>query len=60
LKAEATGQEAVDLYAEGENKFFVKVVDAQIELTRAREGEDKVNKLFLHQNGRSVEGKQLP
>jgi CubicO group peptidase (beta-lactamase class C family) len=54
LKAQATGQGILDLYAEKENYFFLKVVDAQVEFVKDAAG--KVIKLILHQNGRDAEG----
>ena len=49
LKVQATNQQALNVYAEKENLFFPKVVDAQIEFLRGPDG--KVDRLILHQNG---------
>lgn len=49
LKGQATGQEKFDLFAERENYFFLKVVDAQVEFSRGANG--KVDKLILFQGG---------
>lgn len=57
LMAQATGQPKFPLFAESDTKFFLKVVDAQLEffsdpVTHA------VTHLTLHQNGASQEGKK--
>jgi CubicO group peptidase (beta-lactamase class C family) len=49
LFAQATAQPRFQLYAEGDDKFFLKVVDAQMEFTRDSTG--KVMALTLVQNG---------
>lgn len=49
LKGQVTGQESVSLYPESPTKFFLKVVDAQIEFFADNNG--AVNRLVLHQNG---------
>ena len=51
LFGQATGQPRFELFAETRDKFFVKVVNAQISFTRGTQGE--VNGLVLHQNGRN-------
>lgn len=58
LKAQLTGQEAYPVFAEGTDKFFFKVVDAQ--LTFGRDDGGKVNKVTLHQNGRDQAANKLP
>ena len=50
LMEQATGQKKFPLFAESENKFFLKVVDAQLEFVRDRKG--TVSSLILHQGGR--------
>lgn len=57
LKAQATGQPMFDVYAESETKFFLKVVDAQIEFVRNSDG--KVDKLILYQAGQRFEGERV-
>jgi CubicO group peptidase (beta-lactamase class C family) len=57
LKAQATGQPMFDVFAESETKFFLKVVDAQIEFVRNSEG--KVDKLILYQAGQKFEGERV-
>lgn len=49
LKGQATGQAAFDLYAEKENVFFLKVVDAKIEFVKDANG--VVTEMILYQNG---------
>ncbi|MCA1408091.1 MerR family transcriptional regulator [Ensifer sp. IC3342] len=49
LTAQLTGQPAIQIYAEGEDRFFYKVVPAQ--LSFVRDGEGRVTGLVLHQNG---------
>ncbi|MFT3781231.1 MAG: serine hydrolase [Nibricoccus sp.] len=56
LFAQATKQPKFPVYAESEAKFFLKVVDAQIEFKRDAQG--KVNALVLHQNGRDQVAKR--
>lgn len=54
LKAKATNQPEIDLFAEAQNKFFLKVVRAQMEFVQD-ENQD-ITKLILHQNGQAMEG----
>jgi len=49
LKAQATGQPSFDLFAEKENIFFLKVVEAKIEFIKDANG--KVTEMILYQNG---------
>ena len=57
LFTQATGQPKFEVFAESETKFFLKVVDAQIEFIAEEDG--TVNKLILHQGGQKIEGKRL-
>jgi CubicO group peptidase (beta-lactamase class C family) len=57
LKVEPTGQGKYDLYAEESNKFFLTIVDAQIEFVKGTDG--NIEKLILHQNGRHMDGKKV-
>ena len=50
LMAQATGQDAFELQAESDVRFFLTVVDAQITFTRDAAG--AVDGLVLHQGGR--------
>jgi CubicO group peptidase (beta-lactamase class C family) len=58
LMAQATNQPKFQVFPESETKFYYKVVDAQIEFEKGADG--KVEKLVLHQNGRSLPGLKLP
>ncbi len=55
LMSQATGQQKFPIYPESESKFFLKVVDAQVEFFRDATG--KVTHMILFQNGR--EGKAV-
>ncbi len=57
LLEQATGQGKNALYAEKNNLFFLKVVDAQIEFFKGPDG--KTDHLVLYQNGQKVEGKKV-
>lgn len=50
LMAQATGQDAFELHAESDSRFFLTVVDAQVTFTRDASG--AVDGLILHQGGR--------
>jgi len=54
LMTQATGQPKFPLFAESETKFYLKVVDAQVEFFR--DGKGTVTHLMLHQGGRDVKG----
>jgi len=56
LMAQPTGQPKFEIFAETPNKFFLKVVDAQIEFIAGPDG--GVTKMILHQNGEH-EGKKV-
>ncbi|MBL7842950.1 MAG: serine hydrolase [Cyclobacteriaceae bacterium] len=56
-KAQATGQPPFDIYPESASKFFLKVVDAQIEFNRDDKG--TVTSMILHQAGRAMPGKKV-
>ena len=58
LMAQATGQDKVPDLSRVETKFFYKVVDAQIDFEKGKDG--KVEKLILHQNGQDMPGLKLP
>jgi hypothetical protein len=57
LMTQATGQGKLQVYAESETKFFLKVVDAQ--LTFARDESGKVTHVTLHQNGRDQKATKI-
>ncbi len=56
LFGKATGQPEFELFAEGPNKFFLKVVDARIEFYPEANGSVKRMKLF---QGGEMEGKRI-
>ncbi len=57
LMAQATGQSKINIYPESETKFYLKVVDAQIEFFKDASG--KIEKLELHQGGAVMNGKKV-
>ena len=52
LESQLTGQESVPLFAEASDKFFPKVVLAELDFVRDSGG--KVSSLVLHQDGRDL------
>ena len=54
---QATGQGKIEIYPESETKFFLKVVDAQLDFVKDSSG--KYNKAILHQGGRDMECKRI-
>jgi CubicO group peptidase (beta-lactamase class C family) len=57
LQAQATGQGKNTLFAEKDNFFFLKTVDAQVEFITSAEG--KTDHLVLYQNGQKMTAKKL-
>lgn len=57
LITQATGQGKIEIFAETETKFFVKVMDAQLEFIKNSVG--KVEKLILTQGGRKMDAKKI-
>ena len=57
LYGQATGQPKFELFPESKNKFYLKVVDAQVTFVNNDAG--KVEQLILHQNGRDMPGKRV-
>lgn len=57
FKAQATGQPAFEIYPESATKFFLKVVDAQLEFNKGDDG--SVSGLTLFQGGRAMPGKKI-
>ncbi|HEX3130192.1 MAG TPA: serine hydrolase [Thermoanaerobaculia bacterium] len=55
--SQATGQPRVELFAESETEFFLRIVDAQ--LTFVRDAGGKVTHLVLHQGGTDREAKKI-
>ena len=54
LIAQASGQPAFPLFAESQTKFFLTVVDAQLEFFADEKGQ--ISHLVLYQNGQSMKG----
>jgi len=57
LFEQLTGQSKLQIFPEGERKFFLKVVDAQ--LTFNTDAQGKATEVILHQNGRDVTSKRI-
>lgn len=57
LFTQATGQERFEIFASSESRFFLKVVDAQIEFFKNEQG--AVDRLMLFQNGQAIAGKKV-
>lgn len=56
LKAQVTGQPAIAIYPESEDRFFMKVVDAELQFKKEN---GKVTSLVLHQGGREIPGQKV-
>lgn len=57
LFSQATGQPEVELFPESETRFFLKVVDAQIDFTVDASG--RVTGLVLHQGGQDLPARKI-
>jgi hypothetical protein len=57
LEAQITGQGTLPIFASGRDRFFYKVVDAQIDFERDADG--KVIAAVLHQTGRDVRAPRM-
>ena len=57
LMTQATGQPAIELFPEAPNKFFARIVDAQVTFNRDEKG--AVTGLVIHQGGRDLPGKKI-
>jgi CubicO group peptidase (beta-lactamase class C family) len=57
LFLQATGQEKFEIFAETENKFFLKINDAQLEFIKDDSG--NVTKAILNQSGRQTDAKKI-
>jgi D-alanyl-D-alanine-carboxypeptidase/D-alanyl-D-alanine-endopeptidase len=57
LEAQLTGQAAVPIFARAKDKFFYKVVDAQLDFER--DGGGRVIALVLHQGGRDMRAPRI-
>jgi D-alanyl-D-alanine-carboxypeptidase/D-alanyl-D-alanine-endopeptidase len=56
LEAQATNQPKTPIFAEAPDKFFYKVVEAQLDFSRDASG--TVTQVTLHQGGRNINGKK--
>ena len=54
MMTQATGQPAFPVFPESQTKFFLKVVDAEVEFFSNEKGE--VSYIILHQGGRDTKG----
>jgi CubicO group peptidase (beta-lactamase class C family) len=57
LFAQATGQPQFELFAESENTFFLKVVEAKVTFNKNPDG--TIKSLTLFQGGQEMEGKKI-
>jgi serine-type D-Ala-D-Ala carboxypeptidase/endopeptidase len=57
LEAQLTGQAAFPIFASSKDKFFYRVVDAQLDFVR--DGGEKVIAVVLHQGGRDMRALRL-
>jgi D-alanyl-D-alanine-carboxypeptidase/D-alanyl-D-alanine-endopeptidase len=57
LEAQMTGQAGLAIFARAKDRFFYKVVDAQLDFER--DGRDKVIAAVLHQNGRDMRAPRI-
>ncbi len=57
LETQLTGQPKLPVFPEAENRFFLKVVDAQLEFTKDQSG--KVTQVILHQGGPDMPAPRL-
>jgi CubicO group peptidase (beta-lactamase class C family) len=55
--SQATGQSKLEIFAESETRFFLKVIDAQLQFTRDANG--NVTQLTLFQGGREMPAKKI-
>lgn len=57
MYTQGTGQSKVEIFAESEIRFFLKIVDAQLEFVKDDTG--NVTKLILYQGGQKIEGPRV-
>jgi CubicO group peptidase (beta-lactamase class C family) len=57
LMAQMTGQPAFEIFSKGENKFFWKIIAAEIEFVADKDG--KVEKAIHKQSGATIEAKKI-
>lgn len=58
LHAQLTGQGAYPIYASAKDKFFYRIVDAQLDFERDSNG--KVSAVVLHQEGHDLRAPRMP
>ena len=58
LMAQATAQRAFEVFREGDDVFFYRVIPAKLRFSRSPEGE--VEAVTLEQGGRNMKGKRTP
>ena len=58
LMTQATGQNKLEVFAESETRFFLKVVDAQLTFAKGEDG--KVSHVTLHQGGVDRKAPKIP
>ena len=58
LFAQATGQPRFEIFPASETRFFLRVVDAEIEFTPAPTAGGRSPRLVLHQGGRDTLGER--
>jgi len=58
LMTQISGQPKLELFAESETRFFLKVVDAEVDFVKNEKGE--VTHLVLHQGGQDVKAVRKP
>ena len=56
LMSQATGQQKLQIFPESQTKFFLKVIDAQIEFIESDNG--KFDSFILYQGGQEISGKK--
>jgi Domain of unknown function (DUF3471) len=57
LETQMTGQPKFPVFPEADNRFFLKVVDAQFEFVKDASG--KVTRLILHQGGQDASAPKI-
>jgi CubicO group peptidase (beta-lactamase class C family) len=57
LEAQLTGQPAFPIFASAKDRFFLKIVDAQLDF--ARDAGGRVVAVVLHQNGRNMQAPRM-
>ncbi len=57
VRAQLTGQDAAPVYPSAKDKFFYKIVDAQLDFERDASG--KVVAVVLHQFGRDLRAPRI-